>query len=94
MPYMSHSDRFQETRLHLEEDAMVLMQAALSNTVTIQSVNGAPALLELFPIIVPYLAGDIHILGRITNLIESYFVVDASSVLHVSYASILTKDGL
>ncbi|EIN10324.1 ARM repeat-containing protein [Punctularia strigosozonata HHB-11173 SS5] len=70
-----------ETRLHLEEDALVLMQAALSNTLTIQSMNGAPALIDLFPILIPYIAGDIHILGRVTNLIESYFVADAPAIL-------------
>ncbi|KAF8746019.1 hypothetical protein AX14_004306 [Amanita brunnescens Koide BX004] len=68
---------------HLDEDGLNLWLSALRNTVTISSVNGAPALAELFPRALELLATNLDLLGKITTIIESYIVLDATAILQV-----------
>ena len=69
---------------HLDEDGLNLWLSALRNTVTISSVNGAPALAELFPRALELLATNLDLLGKITTIIESYIVLDATAILQVN----------
>ncbi|KAF8639750.1 hypothetical protein AX17_001012 [Amanita inopinata Kibby_2008] len=68
---------------HLDEDGLNLWLNALRNTVTISSVDGAPALIGLFPQAMELLATNLDLLGRITSIIESYIVLDAVSILQL-----------
>ncbi|KAF8351332.1 armadillo-type protein [Amanita rubescens] len=66
---------------HLDEDGLNLWQSALRNTLTISSVNGAPALAELFPRALELLATNLDLLGKITTAVESYIILDATAIL-------------
>lgn len=63
-------------------DALSLWVAALRNTVTIESVQGAPALFELFPTAVAML-DNLDVLGKVTSILQSYFLLNASAILQV-----------
>ncbi|KAM6495766.1 Armadillo-type fold [Amanita muscaria] len=66
---------------YLDEDGLCLWLAALRNTVTISTVNGAPALVDLFPQALELLATNLDLLGKITNIVESYVILDAPTIL-------------
>lgn len=70
-------------RLQLDEDGMLLWQAALHNCVMLQSQLGQPSLLDLFPLAINLLSNDLDMLGSITLILESYFVLDVNSILNV-----------
>ncbi|EMD40680.1 hypothetical protein CERSUDRAFT_111258 [Gelatoporia subvermispora B] len=70
-------------QLHLDEDALDLWQASLRNTTTLQSSSGGPDLIELFPLAISLLAENLDLLGKITHIIESYFLLDAGRVLQM-----------
>lgn len=61
----------------------MLWQAALRNTVTIESVNGAPALIDILPLLISLLAVNLDLLGKIIGLVESYLLLGAPLVLQV-----------
>ncbi|THH11497.1 hypothetical protein EW145_g638 [Phellinidium pouzarii] len=69
------------SRIQLDEDGLVLWKAALRNAVTLDSKDGLPSLLELFPIAIDFLSENLDLLGSITTVIQSYFVLDAIKVL-------------
>ena len=62
---------------------MTLWLSALRNAVTITSVNGDPALQDIFPLALALLSTNLDLLGSITRIIESYFLLDASYILKV-----------
>lgn len=62
---------------------MKLWEAALQNAMTLDSVNGGPTLLSLFPILVKLLSENLDLLGSITGVMRSYFVLDAPKILQV-----------
>ncbi|KAH7916807.1 ARM repeat-containing protein [Hygrophoropsis aurantiaca] len=66
---------------NLDEDAFALWMSALKNTPTLQNAPGQPALIDLLPTVLHFLANNLDLLGKTTALIESYFLVDASLVL-------------
>ncbi|KAK2466318.1 hypothetical protein APHAL10511_001960 [Amanita phalloides] len=68
---------------HLDEDGLNLWLSSLRNTMTISSVNGAPALAELFPRALELLATNLDLLGKVMNIVESYLVLDATAILQV-----------
>lgn len=68
---------------HLDEDVLDLWITALRNTVMIQSVNGAPALIDLFPEVISLLATNLDLLGKIVTVVESYFFLDGPAILQV-----------
>ncbi|OCH87913.1 ARM repeat-containing protein [Obba rivulosa] len=70
-------------QLHLDEDALNLWQASLRNTTTLQSSPGEPDLVELFPLAVSVLAENLDLLGKVTHILESYFLLDAPRVLQM-----------
>ncbi|KAF9451646.1 ARM repeat-containing protein [Macrolepiota fuliginosa MF-IS2] len=63
--------------VHLDDDGLTLWLAALRNTTTIASVNGAPALLELIPDALELLAKNMDLLGTVISIVESYILLDA-----------------
>jgi hypothetical protein len=70
---------------HLDEDALLLWQTAVRNTVTIESVNGAPALIDLFPLLMSLLTVNLDLLGKIIGIMESYFLLGAQVILQVYF---------
>ncbi|KAI0750869.1 ARM repeat-containing protein [Daedaleopsis nitida] len=75
--------------LHLDVDAFTLWQAALRNTDTIAGMNGAPGLVELLPLAIEQLSSNLELLGTIVHIHESYFLLDAQSVLQLSAVDLL-----
>ena len=69
--------------VHLDADGLTLWLNALRNTVTIASVNGDSALQDIFPQALALLSTNLDLLGSITRIIESYFLLDASHILRV-----------
>jgi hypothetical protein len=69
--------------INLDEDGLNLWLAALRNTLTLSSVNGAPALFDLFPQALLLLSTNLDLLGKATNIIESYLLLDSASLLQV-----------
>lgn len=61
---------------------MKLLLTALRNTTMVHSVNGAPALIELFPDALSTLE-NLDMLGTAVNILESYLLLDASFILQV-----------
>ncbi|KIP12739.1 hypothetical protein PHLGIDRAFT_97377 [Phlebiopsis gigantea 11061_1 CR5-6] len=64
----------------LDEDALILWQAALRNTDTLDGVDGS-TLFSLLPLGVTLLAENLDLLGKITSIIDSYILLDPSRVL-------------
>lgn len=69
--------------VHLDADGLTLWLSALRNAVTIASVNGDPALKDIFPQALTLLSTNMDLLGSITRIIESYFLLDAPHILKV-----------
>ena len=69
--------------VHLDVDGLTLWLSALRNAVTIASVNGDPALQDIFPQALALLSTNLDLLGSITRIIESYFLLDSSHILKV-----------
>ncbi|KII94850.1 hypothetical protein PLICRDRAFT_47858 [Plicaturopsis crispa FD-325 SS-3] len=66
---------------HLDEEALVLWLAALRSTSTIQGVDGQPGLITLVPKIIELLSTNADLLGKITSIVVSYFILDAPGIL-------------
>ncbi|PPQ99043.1 hypothetical protein CVT24_003603 [Panaeolus cyanescens] len=70
----------EEAKIQLEEDALVLWLAALRNSPTFtESTN--TGLLGLFPLAVDMLSTNLDLLGSLTSIVESYFLLAASHLL-------------
>ena len=72
-----------QLRTELDTDGLELWKVSLRNAATLESVNGAPSLLQLFPIAIAFLSGNFDLLGSITTIIKSYLVIDAAGVMQV-----------
>lgn len=70
-------------QLHLDQDGLNLWQCALRNSVTVESVGGAPGLIDIFPLAVGLLAENLDLLGKIIGIHESYYILDGSQILQV-----------
>ncbi|KZT71615.1 ARM repeat-containing protein [Daedalea quercina L-15889] len=70
-------------RLHLDEDALALWLVALRNTVSLEGVNGGPGYVELFPLVISLLSENLDLLGSISEIVESYILVDAARILQL-----------
>lgn len=66
--------------VHLDEDALGLWLAALRNAPTLQGTSG-PSLLQLFPLAISLLVGNLDLLGKVILIVESYLFIDAPLVL-------------
>ena len=63
----------------------------MRNTVTLDGVNGSPGYIELFPLVISLLAENLDLLGSISEIVESYILVDVTRVLSVSVRDIGTR---
>ena len=73
-----------QAQAQLDEDGLILWQAALRNTSTLDGVNGGPGLFELAQLAIHLLANNFDLLGKIVSIVESYILLDASRFLQVS----------
>lgn len=69
--------------MQLDEDAFILWQASLRNTNTLEAADGSASLFELVPLAVKLLAENLDLLGQITNIVDSYILLDAPRLLQV-----------
>lgn len=69
--------------INLDDDGLTLWLTALRNTLTLNSVNGSPALFDLFPMAMNLLSTNFDLLGKTVSIIESYFLLDAPAILQV-----------
>ncbi|KAG5716692.1 Importin-11 [Termitomyces sp. T112] len=76
--------------INLDDDGLTLWLSALQNTLTLSSVNGAPALFDLFPIAMNLLSTNFDLLGTTISIIESYFLLDASGILQACNVQLFT----
>jgi hypothetical protein len=81
--YVTFLKSTQQAIINLDDDGLTLWSVALRNTLTLNSVNGAPALFDLIPQAVDLLSTNFDLLGKIINIIESYVILDAPTVLQV-----------
>lgn len=56
----------------------------MHNALTVQSVNGAPALIELVPDAIKLLATNLDLLGKTIDIVESYMLLEGAQILQVS----------
>ncbi|KAJ7283929.1 armadillo-type protein [Mycena rebaudengoi] len=73
---------------HLDEDTLVLWLAAMRNTTRIQSPNG-PGLIDIFPLAISTL-GNLDLLGKAINILDSYVFLDGSLVLQTFAVDLFT----
>ncbi|KAG6854857.1 hypothetical protein C0991_012047 [Blastosporella zonata] len=76
--------------INLDDDGLTLWLTALRNTMTLTSVNGAPALFDLFPQAIELLSSNFDLLGTIINIVESYLILDASAILQACSVQLFT----
>lgn len=62
---------------------MKLWTAALRNTNTVGTV-GSGGLIDLFPLLVSRIPLSVDIMGRITDLLESYYLLDGQTIVQAS----------
>ncbi|KAJ7765016.1 armadillo-type protein [Mycena maculata] len=65
---------------NLDEDTMNLWLAALRNATSLHSQSG-PALIDLFPVVLPILGGNLDLLGKAVDIIDSYFLLDGVLIM-------------
>jgi hypothetical protein len=66
---------------NLDEDALDLWMSALMCATP--TTNALPPLFELLPVAVSLLHDNLDLLGKITSIFESYYLLGASAVLQV-----------
>ncbi|KAG6903497.1 hypothetical protein C0995_005520 [Termitomyces sp. Mi166 len=76
--------------INLDDDGLTLWLTSLRNTLTLSSVNGAPALFDLFPIAMDLLSSNFDLLGKTISIIESYFLLDAPGILQACNVQLFT----
>ncbi|KAJ7507960.1 armadillo-type protein [Mycena galericulata] len=65
---------------HLDEDTMDLWLAALRNATSLENPSG-PALIDVFPLAVSILAGNLDLLGKAIAIIDAYFLLNGGFIL-------------
>ncbi|KAI0092637.1 armadillo-type protein [Irpex rosettiformis] len=65
----------------LDEDALVMWQAALHNTITLDDSSSGVTLFELVPLALTLLSNNFDLLGKIVGVVESYILLDAPRML-------------
>lgn len=74
---------FWKAMVQLEEDAVVLWLAALRNSPVFNNATDT-GLLRLFPMAINLLSTNLDLLGSLTDILESYFLLAAGPLLSVS----------
>ncbi|PPQ83268.1 hypothetical protein CVT25_004007 [Psilocybe cyanescens] len=72
----------------LDSDALNLWIGSLRNTIAVVSDDGGPCLRGIFPEAMGLLATNLDLLGSITRIIESYFLLDAIHILKTNAAEV------
>jgi len=67
--------------VHLDEDGLNLWTMTIRNASTLTSAPGQSSLLELFPLALSLMSEHLDLLGSITSIIESYIILDATTIL-------------
>ncbi|KAF8914040.1 armadillo-type protein [Gymnopilus junonius] len=67
--------------IQLDGDGLNLWISFLRNTITVASADGRPCLRDIFPQAIALLAANLDLLGSITRILESYFLLDADHIL-------------
>ncbi|KAI0755466.1 ARM repeat-containing protein [Irpex lacteus] len=65
----------------LDEDALIMWQAALCNAVTLDDASSGTTLFELAPLALELLANNFDLLGQIVGIVDSYIFLDAPRFL-------------
>ncbi|KAI9512244.1 ARM repeat-containing protein [Russula earlei] len=65
----------------LETDALQLWLTALRNATALGTASGGTSLLDLFPKVISLLTNNCSVLGSITDILESYLLLDTNAVL-------------
>ena len=73
-----------QAQAQLDEDALIMWQAALSNSTTLDDSNSGVTPFELVPLILTLIANNFDILGKTVRIVESYLLLDAPRFLQVS----------
>lgn len=73
--------------INLDEDGLILWLAAIRNAPSDGNRNSAQSLLAVYPRALYLLATNLDLLGKITGIIESYFFLDAPTLLQVGSIS-------
>lgn len=82
-----------QAQAQLDEDALIMWQAALSNSTTLDDSNSGVTPFELVPLILTLIANNFDILGKTVRIVESYLLLDAPRFLQVSnYQSYSTNE--
>lgn len=76
-----------QAQAQLDEDALIMWQAALSNSTTLDDSNSGVTLFELAPLVLSLVANNFDLLGKTVRIVESYLLLDAPRFLQVSYCS-------
>jgi hypothetical protein len=71
---------------HLDDDILTLWTSALRCSVP--PLNSSPNIFDLLPQIIPLLDNNLDLLGKITSIVESYYLLDASVVLQVCHSPV------
>ena len=58
---------------------------SLRQSTGLQITSGGRGLIELFPVLVGLLAENLDVLGKITSILEGYFLLGANDVLKVLF---------
>jgi hypothetical protein len=69
--------------MHLDEDALTLWLSTLRCSVP--PLNGSPNVFDLLPSAIMLLHDNLDLLGNVTGIVESYYLLDASVVLQVEH---------
>lgn len=69
--------------VQMDEDGMKLWLAALRATNTLQGVNGQTGLVDLFPLAIHTLRTNKDLLGKMSDIMESYFLLGATQLAQV-----------
>ncbi|KAH9938596.1 ARM repeat-containing protein [Fomitopsis serialis] len=70
-------------QLHLDQDALALWLIAIRNSTTLEGVDGGPGYISLFPLVISLLSENLDLLGSISEIVESYLLVDATRILQL-----------
>ena len=74
-----------QAQIYLDEDALIMWQAALSNSTTLDDSQSGVTLFELAPLVISLVANNFDRLDKTVRIVESYLLLDASRLLQVSY---------
>ncbi|KAH6915318.1 ran binding protein 11 [Coprinopsis sp. MPI-PUGE-AT-0042] len=69
---------------HLDEDALQLWLAVVRNATSLRSPTGGPSLQDVFPRALELLATNLDLLGKLTEIIDGYLILDSPSLLQLS----------